>query len=43
MGDNIIAQLSRNILIFFCAVYDSPEFNIKSSNSPEVVSFELHL
>ena len=41
MGDNIIAQRSRNILIFFCAVYDSPEFKVITSNSPEVVSFEL--
>jgi len=43
MGDNVIAQFSRNILIFLCAVYDSPEFKVVASNSPEVVSLELHL
>ena len=43
MGDNVIAQLPRNILVFLSAVYDSPEFKVVASNSPEVVSLELHL
>ena len=43
MGDNIVAQFSRNILIFLCAVYNSPKFNVVAFNSPEVVSLELHL
>jgi hypothetical protein len=43
MGDNAIAQFSRHCLIFLCAVYNSPEFNIETPNSPEVVSLELHL
>jgi hypothetical protein len=43
MGDNTIAQFSRNILIFLCAVYYAPEFKVVAFNSPEVVSLELHL